>query len=243
MQAEQEQQDQKDGRVALVTGGNRGIGKEICRRLAREGLRVVLTAREKSRGIAAQEILKKEGLEVEFQRLDLLDPASIEAAVAFVASRYGKLDFLVNNAGILPDRNESGVTVSEGMVREAFETNALGPLLVSQAFAPLLKKGWHPKIINVSSGLGSLSDMSGGYPAYRISKTALNAVTRILAAELKASGIYVNSICPGWVKSDMGGKYAERTVGEGAMWIVRLALMDKDIPSGAFLRDGKPIPW
>lgn len=233
----------KDKKIALVTGGNKGIGLEVCRQLAASGVQVVLTSRDSVRGNQAQSLLSGEGLSVDFQKLDVTDPFTLESTFAFISKQYGILDILVNNAGILSDKDSSGVTVGADTVLKVFETNTLGPLGISQRLVPLLKKSQAGKIINVSSGMGSLNDMAGGYAAYRISKAALNAVTLILADELKGLNISVNAVCPGWVKTDMGGKNAPRTVEQGASGIVRLALLDKNIPAGKFLRDAQVIPW
>ena len=233
----------KDKKIALVTGGNKGIGLEICRQLAVSGIQVVLTARDCLRGSEARALLSRDGLIVDFQKLDVTDPSNLKAVFDFISTTYGALDILVNNAGILPDEDDIGITVGADTVLKVFKTNSLGPLQISQRFLPLLKKSQGGRIINVSSGMGSLSDMAGGYAAYRISKAALNAVTLILADELKELKISVNAVCPGWVKTDMGGKSAPRSVEQGASGIVRLALLDKNVPTGKFLRDGKAIPW
>lgn len=230
-------------KIALVTGGNKGIGLEVCRQLAASGVQVVLTARDDVRGSEARVLLSRDGLSVDFQKLDVTDPTTLEAAFDFISKTYGALDVLVNNAGILPDEDDKGIAVGADTVLKVFKTNSLGPLQVSQRFLPLLKKSQAGRIINVSSGMGSLSDMAGGYAAYRISKAALNAVTLILADETRDLKISVNAVCPGWVKTDMGGKSASRSVEQGASGIVRLALLEKNVPTGQFLRDGIAIPW
>jgi NAD(P)-dependent dehydrogenase (short-subunit alcohol dehydrogenase family) len=230
-------------KIALVTGGNKGIGLEVCRQLAASGVQVVLTARNEQRGIQAQTLLVKNGLTVDFQRLDVTLPDSVDSTFSFISKQYGFLDILINNAGILPDEDKSALTVKKETVLEVFKTNTLGPFTLIQRFLPLLTKSKAGKIINVSSGMGSLTEMGGGYPAYRISKAALNSLTLILASELDGTNISVNSVCPGWVKTDMGGRNAARTVAEGASGIVHLALLEKQIPTGKFLRDGQVISW
>jgi NAD(P)-dependent dehydrogenase (short-subunit alcohol dehydrogenase family) len=230
-------------KIALVTGGNKGIGMEVCRQLAASGVQVVLTARAEQRGIRAKKHLLEGGLTVDFQRLDVTLPDTIDSTFSFISKQYGILDILVNNAGILPDEDKSALTVKKETVLEVLKTNTLGPLNLIQRFLPLLTKSKAGKIINVSSGMGSLTDMSGGYPAYRISKAALNSLTLILASELAGSNISVNSVCPGWVKTDMGGRNASRTVEQGASGIVHLALLEKQIPTGKFLRDRQVISW
>ncbi len=232
-----------DERIAVVTGGNKGIGKEICRQLAGKGARVILTARDESRGAAARADLEKDGASVIFHPLDVTDSGSIAELAAFVGKEFGRLDILVNNAAIRTDRGMTGEDMPIDTLREMMEANTYGPLLVCQTFIPLLKKSRGGRIVNVSSGMASLSNMSGGSPAYRISKAALNAMTRILADELKGSGILVNSVHPGWVRTDMGGENAAKSVEEGADTPVWLALHPDGGPTGGFFRDREPMPW
>ena len=157
---------------------------------------------------------------------------------------YGRTDILINNAGIMIDPRGSRLLDSElKTYRDTLETNAFGPLLITQALLPLMKKRNYGRIVNLSSGRGQLSEMGSGTPAYRISKTALNALTRIVAAETRGSNILVNSLRPGWVKTDMGGPYAPRTVAQGADTAVWLATLPDGGPTGGFFRDRKPIPW
>ncbi|MGZ8231136.1 MAG: SDR family oxidoreductase [Burkholderiales bacterium] len=231
-------------RIALVTGGNRGIGFEICRQLARKGLAVVLTARDAAKGKAAAKTLQDEGLAVEFHRLDVTSCRSIRACVASVAERRGHIDVLVNNAGVLLDPRGSRFLDSKlDTYRDTLETNLFGPLQLAQAVVPLMKANRYGRIVNLSSGLGQLADMGTGTPAYRLSKTALNALTRILAAEFRESNILANSMCPGWVKTGMGGDQAPKSPREAAETAVWLATLPNDGPSGGFFRDSKPVPW
>jgi NAD(P)-dependent dehydrogenase (short-subunit alcohol dehydrogenase family) len=231
-------------RIALVTGGNRGIGNAIARQLAVGGLQVVLTARDASKGKAAAKALQESGLQVDFHRLDVTSCRSIRACVAAVAERLGRIDVLVNNAGILADPRGSRFLDSKlDTYRDTVETNLYGPLQLAQAVVPLMKANRYGRIVNMSSGQGQLSDMGTGTPAYRISKTALNALTRILAAEFHPSNILVNSMCPGWVRTGMGGDGAPRTPDEGADTAVWLATLPDDGPTGGFFRDRKPIAW
>ena len=231
-------------RLALVTGGNRGIGFEICRCLAAQGLAVVLTARDASKGKAAAKELQEAGMDVEFHRLDVTSCRSIRACVAAVADKRGRIDVLVNNAGIMIDPRGSRFLDSKlDTYRDTIETNLYGPLQLAQAVVPLMKAHRYGRIVNLSSGLGQLAEMGAGTPAYRVSKTALNALTRILAAEFEGSNILVNSMCPGWVRTGMGGESAPRTPAQGADTAVWLATLPDGGPSGGYFRDREPIPW
>jgi len=231
-------------RVAVVTGANRGIGFEICRQLARQGFTVVLTSRSAAKGRAAAKVLRDDGLELDYHLLDVTSPAGIKALADYLAKHYGRLDVLVNNAGVILDPRGSRVLDAKPKTfRDTLETNLFGPLQLCQALVPLMKKNHYGRIVNLSSGLAQLSEMGAGTPAYRVSKTALNALTCILAAELKGSGILVNSMNPGWVRTDMGGASAPRTVQQGADTAVWLAMLPDDGPSGGFFFDRKPIPW
>ncbi|MBE9177896.1 SDR family oxidoreductase [Oculatella sp. LEGE 06141] len=231
-------------KIAVVTGGNRGIGFEACRQLASHEMRVVLASRDEAKGRAAAEQLRGEGLAVIAHPLDVVDPGSIAAIAAFLRQEFGQVDVLVNNAGIYLDQSgDSILSAQVDTVRQTMETNVYGPLQLCQAIVPLMKEHHYGRIVNVSSGAGQLHDMSAGHPAYRMSKTALNALTRVLAAELDGTNILVNSVCPGWVKTDMGGANAPRTPAQGADTITWLATLPEGGPSGGFFRDRQPIEW
>jgi NAD(P)-dependent dehydrogenase (short-subunit alcohol dehydrogenase family) len=223
--------------VSLVTGANRGIGQEVCRQLAARGHTVLLTARSPEAAATAAKTVNATPL-----RLDVTDPESVAGAVAAVQDRYGKLDVLVNNAAITYDTWQRAITADLGVVRQAAETNLYGPWLMAEQFLPLLRNSDHPRIVNVSSESGSLTSMGGGTPAYTVSKAALNALTRMLAAELRAEHILVNAVCPGWVATDMGGP-GGRPVAEGAASVVWAATLPDNGPTGGFFRDGRPLPW
>jgi NAD(P)-dependent dehydrogenase (short-subunit alcohol dehydrogenase family) len=232
-------------RVALVTGANRGLGLETCKQLARQNHTVVLTSRDESKGRAAAAELAKEGSEVHFHKLDVTSAESIKQIKIYLEKEFKRLDVLINNAGILPHgpRNNSTFDAEINSIREAMETNVFGPFQLCQQLIPLMRKNGYGRVVNLSSGMGQLSEMNAGYPAYRISKTALNAVTRIYSEETNGENILVNSVCPGWVKTDMGGEEAERELPEGADTIVWLATLPDGSPTGGFFRDRQPIAW
>ena len=235
-------------RIAVVTGGNRGLGLETCRQLAQRNFEVILTARSTEKTMEAEQRLRNEGIKVVGHVLDVTDESAPWTLAEFIRQRFGRLDSLVNNAGVFGDPYDTGnpelssvFSADINAIRVAMETNTYGPLRLAQALVPLMQGTGC--VVNVSSGMGQLSEMNGCCPAYRLSKTALNAVTRILSDELKATGIKVNSVCPGWVRTDMGGPAATRSVEEGAAGIVWAASLSENGPSGGFFRDGKPIPW
>jgi NAD(P)-dependent dehydrogenase (short-subunit alcohol dehydrogenase family) len=233
-----------DRPLAVVTGANRGIGFEICRQLARKGLRVVLTSRDEAKGRKAQKLLKKQDLDVLCYPLDVTAEASVTAIARYLDNEHGRVDVLVNNAGILIDKYTTSVLKEkEETFRVTFETNFYGALRMCQALVPLMRKNHYGRIVNVSSGMGQLDEMGDGATAYRVSKTALNALTRMVAAATKDDGILVNSMCPGWVRTDMGGANASRSVEKGAETAAWLALLPHNGPTGGFFRDKKPISW
>ena len=220
-------------RVALVSGASRGIGAEIARELAVEhGFRVFAGARD------PDDVDRSGGIEP--IRLDVTDQPSIDAARERIESEADTLDALVNNAGVYGDA-VGAAEYDLARAREVLEINTFGPWRLIEAFLPLLRDSDAPRIVNVSSGAGQLSDMNGGRAAYRISKAGLNALTRTLASDER--WVKVNTMCPGWVRTDMGGSAAPRSVEEGADTAVWLATLPDDGPTGGFFRDRKPIPW
>ena len=231
-------------RVALVSGSNRGIGREIARQLAERGHHVIVTARDPAAANSTAEELSDGGrLDLQAEPLDVADPACVERLRNRIEEEPGRLDSLVNSAAVM---GQVATNVSQAPLDDAhqtMETNLFGAWRLVQAALPLLRRSEHGRIVNVSSGAGQLSDMNGGYPGYRISKTALNALTRILSNEEGGNGILVNSMCPGWVRTDMGGSAAPRSVAEGADTAVWLATLPDDGPQGGFFRNREPIPW
>jgi NAD(P)-dependent dehydrogenase (short-subunit alcohol dehydrogenase family) len=233
-------------KVALITGAYRGLGLETGRQLAERGYSVVLTGRDIARGTEAAETLHRPGGDVRFHRLDVTEEASIQALAVYLRGKFPRLDVLINNAGIYPDAEYSSGAASAfaadlDTVRRGLETNTLSALRMCQVMIPLMHG--RGRVVNVSSGMGQLTEMNGCCPGYRLSKTALNAVTRIFADELRETAVKVNSVCPGWVRTDMGGPEAPRSVAEGAAGIVWAATLPDDGPTGGFFRDGLPIPW
>ncbi len=230
----------EDGRVALVSGANRGIGREIVRQLAEKGITTILGSRDEEKGSTAAEGMNGN---VAVKRLDVIDEDSVYRLASFVEDEFGRLDILINNAGIANDSGQRGVDADLGSVREALEANLFGAWRLCEALVPLMQRNGYGRIVNVSSGMGALNDMGGGSPAYRVSKTALNALTRILASELRGSGILVNSVSPGWVRTDMGGSVASRSVEEGADTPIWAATLPDNGPTGGFFRDRRPVSW
>jgi NAD(P)-dependent dehydrogenase (short-subunit alcohol dehydrogenase family) len=225
--------------IALVTGANRGIGRETARQLTEGGYDVIVSARDEAKATAAADELGGRPLQ-----LDVADPASIERAAAAITREPGRLDVLVNNAGIGSDFGVSGTDPDFDALQRALDTNFFGAYRLTVALLPLLRKSEHPRVVNVSSGMGGITEMGGWSPGYRISKAALNAMTRILSTELEGDGIKVNSACPGLVATDMGSQFgAAKPVEDGAAGIVWLATLPDDGPTGGFFRDGKAIAF
>lgn len=238
-------------RVALVTGANKGIGFEIAKQLAEKELTVVVGSRDETRGVQARDKLVDLGLDAHFTLLDVTDATSVQAALGRITDTFGRLDVLVNNAGIQLDGQSGILELEPTLLHNTLETNAFAPLLLSQACTPIMKRHRYGRIVNISSTLGSLAEIinpDSDYdavktPAYRMSKTLLNAITALLAKELRGSNILVNSVCPGWTRTDMGGPDAPRSPAEAAETPVWLATLPDDGPTGGFFRDHRPIPW
>jgi len=212
-----------------VTGADKGIGFETARKLASHGVKVILTARDSKRGTAASKKLAGEGMDVTFQQLDITNPEDVDRLAAYVEKDFGSLDILINNAAIAIDDNYNSINVDLNLVRQTLETNLFGSWLMCQAFLPLMQKqdgGW---IINVTSRMGSLDALEGWAPGYRLSKAALNVMTKMMACELEGSNIMIHAICPGWIKTEMGEDDAPGTVDKPAEFISRLVLgLDTD---------------
>jgi NAD(P)-dependent dehydrogenase (short-subunit alcohol dehydrogenase family) len=222
-----------------VTGANRGIGRETARQLVERGYDVILSARDEAKAQEAADAMGARPLV-----LDVSEPASIERAAAELREDPARLDVLVNNAGVGTDWGVAGVDPDFGAIQSALDTNFFGAYRLTVALLPLLRASEHPRVVNVSSGMGGVAEMGGWSPGYRVSKAALNAMTRILSTELAGAGVLVNSACPGFVKTDMGSQFgAEKPVEDGAAGIVWLATLPDDGPTGGFFRDGKPVTF
>jgi NAD(P)-dependent dehydrogenase (short-subunit alcohol dehydrogenase family) len=228
-----------DGRVVVVTGGNRGLGREVACQCAARGDRVVLGSRDLMVG---RRVAWEIGHGVAPVALDVTDTDGLAAAAREVERGFGRVDVLVNNAAIHYDTGQNAVDVDLGVVREALETNVLGAWQVTLAFLALLRRSAHPRVVMVSSEGGSLASMGGGTPAYSVSKAALNALTRVLAGDLRGDRILVNAVCPGWTATDMGGP-GGRPVAEGARSVLWAVDLYDGGPTGTFTRDGQPLRW
>ena len=229
------------GRVALVSCANRGIGLAVTRGIAERGATAFLGARDLAAGEAAAAALRADGLAVHAVQLDVADRASIAAAVATIDVVHGRLDVLVNNAGVLVYDNV--LDVDPDTADRFWTINALGPWLLAAAAVPLMRRNGWGRVVNVSTEMASLTRMTVSAPSYRVSKAALNAATRLLAAELEGSGILVNAVSPGWVRSEMGGPDAPRSIEQGCASILWGVDLPDAGPNGGFFQDGAALPW
>jgi NAD(P)-dependent dehydrogenase (short-subunit alcohol dehydrogenase family) len=235
-------------RTAIVTGANRGVGREIAKQLVLLGYRVILTSRDEAKGKQTAAALKREiGTplpgEFVYHQLDVTDHESIKGLYNFVVSEYAAIDVLVNNAAVLLDQFGRILQTPLEVYRATMETNLYGPLTLCQTFIPMLVERNYGRVVNVSSGAGQVEDMIDDMTAYRLSKLALNGLTRILADSVKGRNVLVNAGCPGWVRTDMGHPSAPRSAEEGAQGIVWLATLPAGGPQGGFFRDKQKIPW
>ena len=232
-----------NNKIAIVTGGNRGIGFETCRQLSKLGIITILTSRDADKGLRAVKQLREQGNEIVFHQLDVTEEVSIERLKVFVMDTYGRCDILINNAGVFIDRGVSIFKLPVQTLQETFQINAIGALRMCQEFIPLMQAVGYGRVVNVSSGMGSISSMGGGSAAYKLSKLMMNGMTRIMAAENKQADIKINTMAPGWVRSDMGGASAPRSLSQGADTIIWLATLSQDGPSGGFFEDRASISW
>ncbi len=230
-------------RIVVVTGANRGIGFEACRQFAKAGFRVILTARDAARGESASADLRAEGLDVMFHQLDVADGSGVERFRTWLRTDIGRVDVLVNNAGIYLDEGKKLSDIPVELFEETLKTNLSGALRMIHAVLPLMKKQKYGRIVNISSGLGAFDSMSAGTGSYKVSKLALNGLTRIIADEVDPKHIKVNTMCPGWVRTDMGGRFATRSPKKATETILWLAQLDEKGPTGGFFRDKRPIDW
>jgi len=229
--------------VAVVTGGNRGIGFEISKELSKVGCRVVLTSRDEEHGNQAVAKLGADKKNIVYHKLDVTNGKDIETLRDWILKMYGRVDILINNAGIYLDEGTSVFNVDEKIVKETLDVNFYGAFNMCRVLVPIMRQNGYGRIVNISSGYGAMSEMAGYHAAYRISKAALNALTLIMADELRDGDIKVNAVCPGWVNTDMGGKMAPVSAEKAAKDIVHVALMDEEGPTGSFFRHKKPIEW
>ncbi|MFA8433050.1 MAG: SDR family oxidoreductase [Marinifilaceae bacterium] len=230
-------------KIALVTGSNRGIGFEACRQLAKNGFKVIFTCRNEQKGMEACNFLIASGLDIVFHRLDVTSPEEIDNISQMIKKEFGRLDVLVNNAGVYLDKELELLSLNPEIVRNTMEVNLIGPLRLCQTFIPLMLEKGYGRVVNISSTMGSLNEMVGRSGAYRMSKTAMNSLTRILADEVDGSPVKVNAMCPGWVRTDMGGPMAPLSPLKATKTLLWLATLPEDGPNGGYFRNNKPLPW
>jgi NAD(P)-dependent dehydrogenase (short-subunit alcohol dehydrogenase family) len=233
----------RSSKIVLITGANKGIGLETARQLSNRGCHVVIGVRNAKAGEAAMARLAKEKGKASLLELDVSNSKSVTCAATEFANQFDRLDVLINNAGIYPDEGLTILTIPRQQLTETFQTNTFGPVEVTQAFLPYLRKAKGARVINMSSGYGQIEELRANVPSYCLSKLALNGVTLMLSQALNEHGIAVNSMSPGWVRTDMGGAAAPRSVEEGAETAVWLATEAAQELTGKFFQDRKEIPW
>jgi NAD(P)-dependent dehydrogenase (short-subunit alcohol dehydrogenase family) len=229
-------------KVALVTGANRGMGLASSRKLAELGYKVIMLGRNEAELKSEVNKLKDLHYLAEAFMCDVGDEKDIQRLISYISQKYESIDVLINNAGIYVEEGDI-FSADEKVMRKTFETNTIGPFNLMKGLIPLMIKKGHGRVVNVSSGLGSFEGASGNCPSYCLSKVSLNMLTNLFAAEVQGTDVLVNSICPGWVKTDMGGPNATRTIEEGIYGIIWAATLEEDGPNGGFFRDGKPVDW
>lgn len=233
---------EQSGHVAIVTGGNRGIGYEICKELSGAGSHIVLTSRNEEDGRQAVAKLYAHD-NIAYHRLDVTDSEDIASLRNWILKTFGRVDILINNAGVYLDGGVSVFDVDEKIIQETLEVNFYAAFNMCGAFVPIMRQNGYGRIVNISSGYGAMNEMAGYEAAYRISKAALNALTLIMADELRDGSIKVNAVCPGWVSTEMGSKLTPLSPETAARDIVHFALIDANGPTGRFFRYKKPIQW
>lgn len=230
-------------RTAVVTGGNRGIGLEICRQLAELGIKVVLTARNSDQGHVAVDRLRADGGDVLFHPLDIADTRSIQALVDYINVEIGRLDILINNAGVYLDRHQRALTITPDLIAQAVETDVCGAFAMCQAVIPMMRNQHYGRIVNLSSRTSRMDQMDNVGLTYKISKASINVITVVLAKELEGENILINAVNPGWIQTDMGGDRATLSPVEGASGPVWLATLPDNGPSGGFFNGSVHQPW
>lgn len=229
-------------KVALITGANRGMGLATSKKLAELGFKVIMLGRNESElKKEVQSLVDKHYLAEAFM-CDVGSDNDINRLINYLSTKYESIDVLINNAGIYVEEGDI-FSADEKVMRKTFETNTIGPFNLMKGIIPMMLKQGHGRVVNVSSGLGSFEGASGNCASYCVSKVSLNMLTNLFAAETQGSDVKVNAICPGWVKTDMGGANATRTIEEGIYGIIWAATLDDNGPNGGFFRDGKAIAW
>ncbi|KYG66343.1 short-chain dehydrogenase [Bdellovibrio bacteriovorus] len=234
-------------KIAIVTGANRGLGLATSEALIQRGFKVIMAMRSPDKAQKELNVLKMKGADIVPMKLDVSQEKSINDFVETIKKEYGFVDVLINNAGILIDSDDGGnasvFKTKASTIQKTFNTNTIGPFLLTQKIFPMMKQEGYGRIVNVSSGMAQLSESQTASAAYRLSKTALNMVTNLFASEVGDADICVNAISPGWVRTDMGGPHADRSVEQGIKGIIWAATLPKGGPNGTFTRDGEKIPW